>query len=276
MPIATTAGILGPAWLDMWSLALAIYAALKLLSWCEARPGKAPAWRSVAYLLAWPGMDARAFLYGKPPARPTANEWLFAIFKSALGLALVLAAVLLAWASPFLQTWTGMVGMVLALHFGAFHLLSCWWRAQGVNAAPLMNWPILATSVGEFWSRRWNLAFRDLMHRYFFRPLAPKVGAAAALWLGFVLSGIIHDVVISLPARGGYGLPTLFFVIQAAAIAMERSPIGKSLRLGRGMIGWLFTLMILLIPAPLLFHAAFRENVVLPFLAAIGSLGTSG
>lgn len=276
MPIATTAGILESAWLDMWSLALAIYAALKLLSWWEARPGKAAAWRSATYLLAWPGMDARAFLYGKPPARPTASEWLFAIFKSALGLVLVLTAVLLVWTSPFLQTWTGMVGIVLSLHFGAFHLLSCWWRALGVNAVPLMNWPVFSTSVSEFWSRRWNLAFRDLMHRYFFRPLAPKAGAAAALWLGFVLSGIIHDVVISLPARGGYGWPTLFFVIQAAAIAIERSNFGKSIGLGRGTIGWLFALAILLLPAPLLFHEAFRENVVLPFLAAIGDLGTSG
>jgi hypothetical protein len=42
MPLATTtAGILWPASLDMWSLALAIFAALKLFTWEEARPGQA-------------------------------------------------------------------------------------------------------------------------------------------------------------------------------------------------------------------------------------------
>jgi hypothetical protein len=271
LPIATTAEMLGPAWLEMWSLALAIFAALKLVTWCKARPSQAAAWRSAAYLLAWPGMDARAFLYGPTPSGPTAGEWLLAVVKLLLGLALVARAVLLEWGSADLQAWTGMVGIVLALHFGVFHLLSCWWRMLGVNAAPLMNWPILSTSVSEFWSRRWNLAFRDLMHRYFFRPFAPQVGTTTALWLGFVLSGIIHDVVISLPARGGYGLPTLFFVMQAAAIAIERSSLGKSLGLGRRTIGWLFTLVVLVLPAPLLFHEAFRENVVLPFLGAGGT-----
>jgi alginate O-acetyltransferase complex protein AlgI len=275
MPSTTNiAGALGSAWLDMWVLALAIYAALKLFTWWEARPGQTAAWRSAAYLLAWPGMDARAFLRGKPPRGPTAGEWAFALAKLLLGLTLIYFAAGRTWDFSFVQAWLGMIGLVLALHFGIFHLLSCLWRSLGINAVPLMNWPIRSTSVSEFWSRRWNLAFRDLTHRYLFRPLAPKVGAAVALWIGFLLSGIVHDVVISLPAGGGYGLPTLFFVIQATAISIERSRVGKSAGLGRGLIGWLFTLLVLLLPAPLLFHEAFRERIVLPFLAAIG--GASG
>jgi hypothetical protein len=277
MPSTTNiAGVIGPAWADMWVLALSIFAALKLFTWWEAQSGQTPAWRSVAYLLAWPGMNARAFLRGKPPAGSTAGEWAFALTKLLLGLTLIYVAAFQTWKSGFIQAWLGMIGLVLALHFGLFHLLSCLWRSLGSDAAPLMNWPILSTSVSEFWSRRWNLAFRDLTHHYVFRPLAPKVGAASALWIGFLLSGIVHDVVISLPAGGGYGLPTLFFMVQAAAISIERSRIGKASGLGRGAIGWLFTLAVLLLPAPMLFHEAFGENVVLPFLTAIGNLGTSG
>lgn len=201
---------------------------------------------------------------------------MLALLKLLLGLAILTAAVLASWTSSFLQAWAGMIGIVLSLHFGLFHLLSCLWRSLRQSAVPLMNWPLLSTSVSEFWSHRWNRAFRDLTHRFVFRPLAGKVGARPALWIGFVLSGIIHDVVISLPAGGGYGLPTLFFVIQAAAISIERSSLGKPLGLGRGMIGWLFTFVVLLLPAPLLFHEAFRENVVLPFLRAIGTFCTSG
>jgi alginate O-acetyltransferase complex protein AlgI len=273
MPSPTNiAGVLGPAWLDMWVLALAIFGTLKLLSWWEARPSPAEAWRSAAYLLAWPGMDARAFLRGKPAVGPTPGEWAFALAKLLLGLSLIGFASFQPWESSFLQAWLGMSGLVLALHFGVFHLLCCLWRYLGIAAMPLMNSPILSTSVTEFWSRRWNLAFRDLTHRYVFRPLAPRVGAAAALWIGFLVSGIIHDVVISLPARGGCGLPTLFFLLQAAAISLERSRLGKSAGLGRGLTGWLSTLAVLLLPGPLLFHEAFRESIVLPFLATIGGL----
>jgi hypothetical protein len=52
--------------------------------------------------------------------------------------------------------------LVLVLYFGSFHLLSCAWRSAGVDAHPLMNWPLAAESVSEFWGRRWNTAFRDL------------------------------------------------------------------------------------------------------------------
>jgi hypothetical protein len=281
-----------PAWVEMWVLALAIYATLKLLTWLESGPSRAKAWRSAAYLLGWPGMDARTFLLGRnvgaglrveaslltesssgtvgrpaaTVATPRAGEWLFAASKFGVGLILIAVAACAAALPPWLRAWIGTVGIVFVLHFGAFHLLSCWWRAVGIPAAPIMHWPVAATSLLDFWSRRWNLAFRDLTHRYLFRPVASRWSAAAALWLGFLVSGVIHDAVISLPAGGGYGLPTLFFLIQAAGISVERSSWGKGLGLGRGTIGWPWTAAVLIVPSPLLVHEAFRDRVVLPML----------
>jgi len=253
----------------MWALAFAIYTVLKLLSWLEAGGWRAAVWRSTAYLLAWPGMEARAFLWGQhdvPP--PKASEWSFAALKLGTGIALIVVA---CWTTSvvWLRAWIGIVGTIFILHFGSFHLLSCFWRTIGIEAPPIMHWPIAATSLLDYWSRRWNLAFRDLMHRFFFRPLAGRWGTASALWLGFLASGVIHDLVISLPARGGYGLPTLFFLIQAAGISIERSRWGKSLGLGRGMTGWLWTAIVLFVPSSLLVHEAFRERVVLPMLDAL-------
>src|SRR5262249_3022444 len=137
--------------------------------------------------------------------------------------------------------WVGMVGSILILHFGTFHLLSCAWRSAGVAARPLMNRPLAATGVADFWGKRWNTAFRDLTHRFLFRPLTGLLGPRGAVLAGFLFSGVVHDLVISVPAGGGYGGPTLFFCVQAGALLAERSPLGKRLGLGRGWRGRLFT-----------------------------------
>jgi alginate O-acetyltransferase complex protein AlgI len=264
-----------PQWAVMWALAAAVFALLKWLTWQFTPVAPAPAWRHVAYLFLWPGLDAKAFLDPRPlprEERPTLGEWLFAAAKVALGAALVWVAVPLVPAGWwYLRAWVGMAGIVFVLHFGTFHLLSCAWRAAGVDAKPIMNWPLLSEDVSEFWGKRWNLAFRDLTHRFLFRPLAARWSARAGLVAVFVFSGVVHDLVISLPACGGYGLPTLYFVIQAAALFVERSKFGKRFGLGRGVRGWLFTAVVLVAPACLLFHPWFAREVIVPFLGAVGA-----
>jgi hypothetical protein len=162
-----------------------------------------------------------------------------------------------------------LTGVVSILHFGLSHWLSILWRLGGVNAKHIMDKPVLATSLADFWGRRWNLAFRDLMHQFVLRPLAPRVGTRWAMVAVFLVSGLIHDAVISVAARGGYGLPTLYFLIQAAGLSLERSQMGKRLGLGRGLSGRLFGLAVVLVPAGLLFHPPFIVRVVVPMLAAI-------
>jgi alginate O-acetyltransferase complex protein AlgI len=264
-----------PRWLLMWLLAASIFFGFKVLTWCLAPRQGVPLWRQLAYLFAWPGMDAERFL--RPADRPrtsagSTHEWSRAALNFAVGASLFWTAQ--HWvprSSPVALGWAGMIGVVLMLHFGSFQLLSCFWRSLGVDAPPLMNRPLRSTSVTEFWGRRWNTAFRDLTYRFLFRPLQPRVGPRAALLIGFIASGIIHDIVISLPARGGYGGPTLFFAIQPVAILIERSSAGRSLGLMRGWPGWLFTAVALLAPAPLLFHDPFLTRIVLPFMKAFGA-----
>lgn len=261
-----------PRWALMWTLALAIYVGVKWLTWRRTPVANAPGWRHVGYLLAWPGLDPRRFLTQAPAnGRPSAGEWLFAAAKFILGMSLCWGvAPRLPPHTPLVVGWTGMVGMIFVLHFGLFHLLSNGWRAVGVDAHPLMHWPIASRSISEFWGVRWNTAFRDLTHRFLFQPLQARLGVAWAVLFGFLFSGLVHDLVISLPAGGGGGGPTLFFLLQGIAILTSRSDTGRRLGLRRGPLAYLLAMLVLIVPVGLLFHPPFVEHVILPFMQATG------
>ncbi|HJS99770.1 MAG TPA: membrane bound O-acyl transferase family-domain-containing protein [Terriglobales bacterium] len=257
----------------MWALAYSIFWGCKWLSWWKAclKIDGVGARRSLAYLFAWPGMDAEAFLDVKWRAeRPQRSEWLRASAKTGLG-AVLLWFVVRHIPAEMMAGWVGMLGLVLILHFGVFELLSLFWRSTGINAQPIMRSPVLATSLGDFWGKRWNLGFRQLTYDLIFRPIQARTDAGFALLMSFLASGLIHDLVISFPARGGYGLPTAYFLLQGYGILLERSALGKRLGLGSGVRGWLFMAVWAGGPACILFHPWFVELVMMPFLGAIGA-----
>jgi alginate O-acetyltransferase complex protein AlgI len=252
----------------MWLLAGGLYFGLKFLAWRLAAP-LPPSRRKLGWWLAWPGMDARRFMTTSRGAAPTAEpkEWLVAVAKTILGAVLFALGAKISAAGWLLPGgWIGMIGFVIAIHCGVFHLLSCVWRSRGVDAPPIMNRPLVSQSVAEFWGRRWNRAFRDVGYFAVFRPLAPRWGAEFASFAVFVVSALIHEVAITLPAGSGFGLPTVYFLIQGAALRVERSRLGTRLSLGRKWRGRVFALISITAPLPLLFPAAFVLRVVVPFM----------
>ena len=263
-----------PSWVFMWTLAFSIYVGLKWLSFADSIDTcESPARRSLGYLLLWPGMDAKSFLASPFAVElPSLRDWVLAFSKVILGLILVMIAVRIVDHHPMIAGWIGMAGIVFTLHFGLFDLLSVAWKRAGFDAPPIMDAPILASSLSDFWGKRWNLAFRDLAHTYVFRPLVGKLGISGATMAVFVVSGVVHDAVISIPARGGFGLPTIYFVIQGVGVLFERSRLGKRIGTRNGVIGWLFCAVVTLGPVFLLFHQPFVERVVVPMLIAIGSI----
>ena len=262
-------------WGFMWAMAFALYAGCKWLTYREARVRGVASdrLRALAYLVAWPGMDAEAFLGGtNRPAQPHPSEWIAAALKTLLGATLIWVVARTAVpVNPLLAGWVGMVGLIFVLHFGTFHLLSLAWRSIGVNAMPVMKNPLRSSSLAEFWGRRWNTAFHELAARFTFRPLRPIVGPASATLLVFLVSGLIHELVISMPAHGRYGLPTGYFVLQGLGVAGERTRVGRRIGLGRAWRGWLFTVVVAAAPAFWLFPPLFVRNVILPMLAFIGA-----
>jgi hypothetical protein len=263
-------------WELMWTLAIAFYAGCKSATCLGPRVQQAPVWKHAVYLLSWPGMDAASFLGNARISTHSAYraiEWLAATVKLLSGAILLFGvARLIPHEHEYLTGWTGMIGIVLILHFGLFQLLSCFWRSRGLEARPVMNHPLASTSLSEFWGRRWNTAFRDLAHRFLFRPFTARLGPRSGLFAGFIFSGAVHDLVISVPANGGYGGPTVFFAIQGAAIIFERSAFGRRIGLGRGWSGRAFTFLVLVTPVFFLFHRPFVVRVIVPFMHSIGAL----
>ena len=169
---------------------------------------------------------------------------------------------------PRLTGWIGMIGMILVLHFGIFALLAIAWRAYGLDVRPIMDAPLNSTSLGEFWGGRWNGPFNQLAFENVFWPVARSTDPILGIIVAFLASGLIHELVISLPARTGYGLPTAYFLLQGCGVIIQhRVP-----RIRHGMAGQFFTALIVAVPAFWLFHPPFVRNVILPFMKAIGAL----
>jgi hypothetical protein len=261
-------------WVFMWMLAAAIFASCKWQTWWQARDVRlrSQKWkRSVAYLLLWPGMDAQAFFVTAKTKRGNpAREWFLAIAKTLTGIALIwVAARIISAGHSILGGWTGMIGLILVLHFGTFHLVALAWQQAGLPVKPIMQRPLASRSLCELWGKRWNLGFHTLSHAWVFQPLQRRFGPAIGTLGAFFASGLLHDLVISVPAHGGYGLPTVYFLAQGFGVLFERSEIGKRFGLRRGAGGWAWTALVAAGPVCALFHPWFVMRVVVPFLKAV-------
>jgi hypothetical protein len=223
----------------------------------------------ISWYALWPGLNAREFL-AKPHTnlpKATAGDWILAASKTAVGaLTLTCVAPQIASRHPVIGGWLALASLLLMIHFGVFHLLALTWRNLGRSVQPIMQRPLCAKSINDFWSRRWNLAFRDFANLFVMRPLARRWNGTVAMWGCFTFSGLVHELAISFPVHAGYGLPLAYFWLQALAVSCERSTWGKKLGMREGWTGWLFACIIIGPPSLLLFHPPFVTAVVLPLV----------
>ena len=283
-----------PGWARMWLIAIALFAGFKWWTWRHAiqTGSRSTSARSFAYLFLWPGMSARNFLNtgasgrlarttccpgsldntsSEREAAPEASAWLWALTKTLLGATLLWVIARHAH-SPLLAGWIGMVGFIFLLHFGLFALLALFWQSRGIDAPRLMKCPIAANSLHDFWGRRWNAGFRDIVFVLFFFPLARRFGTRTAALGTFLLSGLIHELVITVPAGAGYGLPTLYFGLQGAGLMLERHRLRAACKLTRAWPGRVFTFAVVILPIAALFPPVFVTRVMVPFFQLIHAL----
>ena len=158
-----------------------------------------------------------------------------------------------------------LVGLSLILHFGMLSISAGMWRFSGVNTYLLFRQPAKASSLTEFWSNRWNIAFSEMTSVAIFRPLKNKIGPAPALMLAFMFSGLLHELALSVPVNAGYGLPMIYFVIQGSVVLFEKFLISRKVKfLQNGIVASVWVFFWLVIPMPLLFHPEFIKQVVWP------------
>jgi membrane bound O-acyltransferase family protein len=234
-------------WEKMTIGVAATFAAFKVVSF-----RRLPFARAVAYAALWPGMDARRFAETRPPEGLGLLAW--GALKMALGALLLL---FVRTGNFWLDSAIVILGIGFLVHLGLLDALAGFWRLRGIPVERLFVNPAGARSLGEFWGRRWNLAFSAVARERVFKPVARRWGGAWGVMASFAFSGVIHDLLISLPAGGGFGLPSLYFLLQGALVLAER----------RWKIeGRVWTLFWLLAPLPLLFHPWFLRAVLAPIL----------
>jgi alginate O-acetyltransferase complex protein AlgI len=127
-------------------------------------------------------------------------------------------------------------------------------RRAGFPVRTLFTNVLAAEGLGDFWSRRWNVGYSQMMQRVVGRPVGSVAGANAGVMAVFIGSGLLHELAITLPVRSGFGLPTLYFIIHGGLTILE----GK---MGR-QFGRVPTLLAVVLPIGLLFPPAFQNEVI--------------
>ncbi len=221
----------------------------------------------LAFALGWPGMDPLPFEHlGKGVKVKADRKYLSQGLISLIAgfVLLFLTAVLLPHAKGYTYPLYlfSFIPFVLIFHMGIGNLGVIAWAYIGVKVEPVMLAPWKSETLGAFWGKRWNIPFIQMTRIALFVPLARRKKTTPALIISFAISGIFHEVALTLPVGGGYGRPFLYFILQAALVLIERQyllhwePTYKRL--------WLF--LCLLVPFPLLLPPPFLHQIIAPFL----------
>lgn len=227
-----------------------------------------------AFAIGWVGMRAEPF--ETMGSKPLPNAWPMIRFGASrifiglilIGLAHVIAGLTIdSTLKLIVISILALVALSFILHFGLISISTGSWRLMGVNTYYLFRKPMRSTCLAEFWGKRWNIAFIEMNSIVLFRPLQKRVGAGLALLLSFLFSGLLHEVAISLPVYAGFGLPTLYFLIQGIMVLVEKQIIhhpGNILQ--NSALARVWTYFWIIAPAPLLFHQAFIKESVFPLI----------
>jgi len=256
---------------------------------------------TLVFFFVWPGMRTSSFTNtekagvspcGEAPSKfywsldaPVNDTWkkdlAWGVLFAILGALLCVPVKVLSVAG-----WSATAGL-LALpalsmmgHVGALRMLRGAMRAVGYEVEQLFVDPLLATSLGDFWGKRWNIAFSDMNRAVFvaaiksalkeFTTAGRETAALAGIFTSFVASALMHEIGITVPVLSGFGGPSLYFVMQGAFVVIEKQrPVAKWLE-KHTMLARVWVMAALTIPISVCFVEKFRSEIALPLTLAVG------
>lgn len=230
--------------------------------------------RFLAYCF-WYGMQPRQFLKGEVTAAHAPVPTVSGILLNALAGAALLWLVphVLPAATPrTVRFWIALVGISFLSLFARLDVAALIFRAMGFPVEKLMDCPIAATTLGDFWGRRWNRIVSGMLREVVFFPVARWAGARVAMFAVFLYSGLYHEG-ISFMAGSGYGGPSLYFLLQYLGVSIENSRPARRLRHGHPWLGRAWTWAVVLLPVSLFLRPGLVDGVLVPLLVQTGVPG---
>lgn len=161
-----------------------------------------------------------------------------------------------------LLEWALFVPMSVGFHFGALRVVAGGWRCAGFPVKPLFRNPFGAATPGDFWAKRWNLGYSHMMAVAVGRPLTGWLGKRGAMCGVFLISGLLHELAITVPVGAGFGGPTLYFALHGVLVLLPFEQLPE-------LPGRLLTALAVMLPLPLLFPETFQQAVLVPLLEVL-------
>uniref|UniRef100_A0A7S1KVV6 Wax synthase domain-containing protein n=1 Tax=Alexandrium catenella TaxID=2925 RepID=A0A7S1KVV6_ALECA len=269
----------------MLAIIIVLFMVMKIcvISMPKSEGPKLSRFQALIFFCLWPGMQPAKFLERKRGLDWWKDAGWGALFV-ALGVlwSLGVRAGVEAGLSPEAAGLLALPGISMMFHVGALRLVRGALRFAGYDVEQLFADPLLATSMADFWGRRWNAAFSD-MNRFVFVAAVRtaltedlKVGKAAAGQAGilaaFVASALLHECGITLPVLAGFGGPSLYFLIQGFCVVAEKRPSVAEWRERNPVIARVLMWLAIASPFPVCFVVPFRKEIALPLTLFVADL----
>jgi len=166
--------------------------------------------------------------------------------------------------------WLGIAALLMTIHLGYASVLTAGLRFCGWKVGLLFDEPFRSKSLTDFWSHRWNLAFVEMDRILFLKPLIRWFGRTGAILGVFVISGLLHEMAVSYPVQAGWGGPLLYFTLQGLLVLFESKAV--HFQQWSFVFRRIWTWFWILAPLPLLFHAPFRNGLIVPLYQNLNKL----
>jgi hypothetical protein len=92
----------------------------------------------------------------------------------------------------------------------------------GMAVEPQFDRPYLASSLRDFWGRRWNLMVSAVLRPAVYGPVRARAGKATGVLATFLVSGLMHEAIVYyVTLRPPTGEMTVFFLLHGACCVAE-------------------------------------------------------